>query len=108
MFNICGRALNKQTNKQVILPLIHLLLSSTGGQPDITCKLPEGATKNESIPLDDKGKFSQCLMYKDVSSGNETIDCNDGYEYGGTRGPTIVTEVSAAARQIFLWLILFA
>ena len=58
----------------------------------MTCKLPEGASKEESIPTE-KGKFAKCSMYVNISLDNSTSSCTDGYEYGGDTGPTIVSEV---------------
>ena len=67
----------------------------TGGIPDHHCKLPEGTSVKEGIPLaSSTGKLQKCAMYNHSIAANTTQECTDGWEYGGDVGPTIVSKVT--------------
>lgn len=56
-----------------------------------------GAQLNTSIPFvrNAEGVLapSPCQMYVNYSKGNETQECQSGWEYLGADGRTIITEV---------------
>lgn len=67
-----------------------------GYKPDHHCKLDVGAQLNTSIPFvrNAEGVLapSPCQMYVNYSKGNETQECQSGWEYLGADGRTIITE----------------
>lgn len=67
-----------------------------GFKPDHRCKLDADANINTSIPLVKSAEgvlqYSSCSAYVNFSRGNETQPCQNGWEYLGNDGNTIVTE----------------
>jgi len=62
-----------------------------GAWPEHHCKVAEGALLNETIPKEEDGSYSKCLMYV-TNDTNETTKCTE-WQYFGDVGHTIVSEV---------------
>jgi len=75
------------------------LLLFSGGEPEHHCVVPSGQTLNATIPLelrDKKWRYSQCRRYVNLSVGNETTPCDDGWYYDDTEfHSSIVSDVSS-------------
>jgi len=63
--------------------------------------VPSGQTVEETIPMElknNKWRYSQCERYVNSSVGNDTVDCDDGWQYDNSEFHTsIVSDVSNAA-----------
>ena len=71
---------------------------SAGGEPTHHCVVPSGQSLNETIPLelkDNKWRYSQCSRYVNLSVGNDTTPCDEGWYYDRSEfKSTIVSDVS--------------
>ncbi|XP_066935821.1 organic cation/carnitine transporter 2-like isoform X1 [Clytia hemisphaerica] len=85
----------------------HLIMASFGFTPPHSCKLPDGYTKNASIPMEMiKGKesYSQCKIYQDFNStSGSTEGCPNGWNFIlNGKESTIVNEWSLVCDQKYL------
>ena len=68
-----------------------------GFTPDHHCKVPEGGSKNGTIPYKQQAGqtvWDKCSMYTNGSHGNSSESCIDGWTYIPAGGEnTIVMEV---------------
>ncbi|XP_038073511.1 organic cation transporter protein-like [Patiria miniata] len=74
-----------------------LAISFLGAVPGHRCKVPAGQSLEETVPTvvgkDGGEEFAECLKYLNRSAYNETIPCDDGWDYDSTYyGKTIATE----------------
>ena len=91
-------------HKYNILTLVRVLieyLCIAGSSPDHHCKIPEGHSVNESIPMEyqeetEVWKRSMCMENKNFTMAtNMTQKCSNGHWYDPEPGNTIVSDVSS-------------